>query len=337
MQAARVGRVWSVLLCSGAAALLLACDAIVVDNVDNDDNDDNDDNVDNVDVDLNGEGAGTGAEPRRRSVRILRRLGARRMHAASRRRRLGHTTLTSASSVAVVDFEATANHPALDAVISLSNGTATSFSHLATSVRFSTAGVLDVRDGATYRADASVPHVPGLTRKIRILADLPSHTFSVYVDVGNGHFTERLARRYAFRTTTAAVPSLDRPVGITDGAAGTLSLCNVIHRAPTRVAYTREGAFGVVPLAGDTVLVSNRSSTTMRLSATGEVLNQVAVGASSRPTRAAMRTSPASRAASSRSTPARRRSARGGTGSIRSPPARRSWPRPPTPPTPRSR
>ncbi|HWU87844.1 MAG TPA: hypothetical protein VN253_11240 [Kofleriaceae bacterium] len=189
----------------------------------------------------------------------------------------GNLTITPGSGLVVTDFDATAYvDPALDAVISLARGSATSFNHLATSVRFSTAGILDVRDGAAYRADATVPFALGQPRKIRIAADLLSHTFSVYIDLGS--YTERLAKRYAFRTTTATVPSVDHLAAIVDGAAGELSLCNVVASSPTAVQYAREGAYSVVPLLSDSALVSDGTTITMRLSATGGAGSSVAFG-----------------------------------------------------------
>jgi hypothetical protein len=189
----------------------------------------------------------------------------------------GDLTLPLASTLAITDLEATpAIDPALDGVIALARGTAPSFAALATSVRFSTAGVLDVRDGTAYRADAAIPFTLGQAQKLRIVADIPSHTFSVYVDLGG--YTERLAQRYAFRRTTANVPGLDRLAAIVDGAAGELSICDVIATAPAPVAYSREGAYGVVPLAGDRALVSDGGTATLRLAATGAVLSQIAVG-----------------------------------------------------------
>lgn len=258
MQATRVVRLWSFLLCGAAAAAAPACAV----------------------VDL-GEGGSAGAPPApvtapAESSAEAALTGCTTYSAGGG---FGSQAFTSTATLAIADLEATATgSAALDAVISMSRGAPTSFNHLATSVRFSTAGVLDVRDGAAYRADASVPFTLGQVRKLRIVADVPSHTFSVYVDTGNGYgYTTRLAKRYAFRSTTQTLPSLDRLAAIVDGAAGQLSVCNPVVSSSTRVAYTREGGFSVVPLAGDVALASD-GATTLRLSATGAVQNQIAVG-----------------------------------------------------------
>jgi hypothetical protein len=188
-------------------------------------------------------------------------------------------TVQTASGVSIVDFEVTpSGNMALDGVLSLSSGAATSFNQLATSVRFSTAGVLDARDGAAYRSDISHAFSLGSSRKIRIVADLQSHTFSAFVNITGVPTTQRLARRYAFWTTAATIPSVDRLAAKVDGASGQLSICNVTSTAPTAVAYVRDGAYGVVPLANDRVLISDGTGSTMRLDANGAVLNQAAVG-----------------------------------------------------------
>lgn len=249
---ARVIQLWSVLACG--AAVLPACG---VDEV--------------VDEVAAGAGVAGSAAPGAAAA-----LSGCTVHAAGGG--FGDLTLPAASTLAIVDLEATAAiSPTLDAVISMASGPATSFNHLATSVRFSTAGVLDVRDGTTYRADKSIPFALGQPRKLRIVADIPSHTFSVYVEEAT-HLTTRLATRYAFRSTTATVPSLDRLAAIVDGAAGQLSVCNVVSATASAVAFTREGAYGVVPLASNQALVSDGSTVTMRLAANGAVLNQVAAG-----------------------------------------------------------
>jgi hypothetical protein len=187
-----------------------------------------------------------------------------------------NTPLPHGMTLGITDFEAVISDFALDAVIAVSRGTATSFNQLAAAVRFNTSSVLDVRDGSTYRADTTVTSALGHAFPIRIVADTTSHTYSVYVR--DGEFTTQLARRYAFRPTQASVPSLDNLASIVDGAAGQLSICNVIGTAPTRVAYSREGSYAVFPMTADQLLASDGITMTMKLGANGQVLGQVPRG-----------------------------------------------------------
>jgi hypothetical protein len=254
MHAARVVRLWSYLACGGVAAALPAC------------------GMDLVDVGDVEEEADTSSESAAAEAQLA---------CATTTSTSGFTNqaVQAASALSIVDLEVTpSGSMALDGVISLSSGAASSFNQLATSVRFSTSGVLDARDGAAYRADISHAFSLGSSRKIRIVSDLKSHTFSAFVNITGSPTTQRLAGRYAFRSTAATVPSLDRLAAKVDGASGQLSICNVVSTAPTAVAYVRDGAYGVVPLASDRVLISDGTGITMRLDPNGALLNQAAVG-----------------------------------------------------------
>ena len=193
--------------------------------------------------------------------------------------------LSPARTLSVVNFEARASEPALDGVIGLSFGPASSFNDLATAVRFAPPkpgqekGVIDVRDGDSYRADLEYPWEPGEVYWIRMVTDVLSHTYSVYVNVGGfNQETIRLARGYDFRPTQSGAKILDTLSAIVDGPSGELSIHTIIDAAPSSVAYSREGSFAVAPLPGDHALVSDRVATTWKLDASGQVLGQVARG-----------------------------------------------------------
>jgi hypothetical protein len=251
MQAARAWKVCSVLVCGSTALPLSACDNTVIHEQDALAGEDAVASIASpLAADCAGQGPGDG---------------------------FVHTPLPSSTTLGITDFAATATGDlALDAVIAVSSGQATSFNQLAAAVRFNTSGMLDVRDGSTYRADSAVTTALGHAFRIRVVADTSSHTYSVYVR--DGDVTTRLARRYAFRPTQATVASLDNLASIVDGAAGQLSICDVVGTAPTRVAYSREGAYAVFPMAADQVLASDGISTTLKLGANGQVLGQVARG-----------------------------------------------------------
>jgi len=184
--------------------------------------------------------------------------------------------LRPATVLSATDLEATASALSLDGVVGLSRGAATRFDHLAGAVRFAPAGALEARDGAVYRADVGIPFEAGRPYQIRVIADVPSHTYSVYVRVGDDVI--QLARRYAFRSSQAAVASLDALAAIVDGPSGQLSVCNVLSAASSGVAYSREGAYAVAPLPEDQVLASDGVAATWKLGPAGEVLGQIERG-----------------------------------------------------------
>jgi len=175
--------------------------------------------------------------------------------------------IPDATRVQVLDVSARASTTPIDAVIGMSAAPARGFSDLATAVRFAPSGALDVRDGDGYRADYAQPYGTGEWR-FRVLADLISHTYSVFQVVPGD--SQELAHQYRFRTQQATVGHLGYLDLVVDATPGTLQICNFRAFQPTGVAYTREGDPWVVPLAGGAALASDGATTT-RLDASGRV------------------------------------------------------------------
>lgn len=181
--------------------------------------------------------------------------------------------LPTATGLDTATFTATASGPAVDAVIGLSSGFPTSFTSLATAVRFAPNGMLDARDGAAYRADAFEPYSTAPIA-VRMIADLSSHTYSVFE--GGPPFARELARGYRFRTEQAGVTKLDFLGMIVDGTEGSVTVCQP-GAAPSRnVGYSREGSYAVVPRV-DGALISD-GLTTQRLDASGRTVAQLGEG-----------------------------------------------------------
>jgi hypothetical protein len=189
-------------------------------------------------------------------------------------------SISPVSRFAVLEFTATASDSQLDGVIGFRTGAASGFDRLAMAVRFAPGGVIDVRNGGAYQADSVVPFVTGRAYPIRVVADLTSHTYSVYVQTSNAPTdgVVRVARGYAFRPSQSTVTSLDTLAAIVDGAAGSLSVCNVRSSGTTAPAFSREGSYSVTPIDGDHVLVGDGISSTTKLGPNGEVLGQIPRG-----------------------------------------------------------
>ena len=166
----------------------------------------------------------------------------------------------------------------VDGVIGLSQSGAASFDDLAATVRLAPGGAIDARDGAAYRADAAVPYAAGQTQRIRIVAVVPTHTFSVHVASGDG--SQQLARGYAFRPSAAGAAWLGNLDAIVDSPSGPgqqMSLCDVRNAISIGVRLAREGNYAVAPLPGDDAIASD-GTTTLHLSASGTVVARVAAG-----------------------------------------------------------
>lgn len=180
--------------------------------------------------------------------------------------------LPDATALDTVTFSATPSAPGIDAVIGLSPGDAARFTDLATAVRFAPGGAIDARDGEGYRADRAVPY-SARSVDFRVIADATSHTYSVFQ--GTWPDAQELARQYRFGSQQSAATHLDRLAVIVDGEHGSVSVCRAAAAPSTGVAYSREGAYIVVPLAGDDAVISD-GATVSRLDARGQVVAQIA-------------------------------------------------------------
>jgi hypothetical protein len=184
--------------------------------------------------------------------------------------------LADATVLDTTAFNAQPSAQNIDAVIGLSSGAATTFSDLATAVRFSPSGTLDARDGDAYRADLAIPYSLNLLN-FRFIADLTSHTYSVFQGTSAG--AQELARQYRFRTEQRAATHLDHLDVIVDGTQGSIKVCRdpAQGEPSSGVAFSREGTYAALPLANDEVLLSDGTTTT-RVDAGGNVLATVARG-----------------------------------------------------------
>jgi hypothetical protein len=147
------------------------------------------------------------------------------------------------------DFNARPVQTRTDSVVGLVNGTATAYTSLAAIVRFSPAGVIDVRRGNAYSADAFVPYAPGVDYHVRMAVDLTRHLYTVWITTP-GQAPVRVAASYPFRTEQAGVTKLDGYAAFLDpDATGGVQACgSVIGPAQSlsasepRCAYSAVGA-----------------------------------------------------------------------------------------------
>jgi len=182
--------------------------------------------------------------------------------------------LPNATVLDTLTYTVTPSALNIDAVIGLSSGPAASFSDLATAARLAPSGFIDARDGGTYRADVSRPYTTSALG-FRMIADLTSHTYSVFQ--GTYQFTQEVVRQYRFRTEQSSVTHLDRLSAIVDGTQGRIKICQAFSTPSTGVAFSREGNYAVVPLAGNQALISD-GATTRRIDSAGHTLAQLARG-----------------------------------------------------------
>jgi chitodextrinase len=106
------------------------------------------------------------------------------------------------------EYDVVPNLSNMNGTTGLSLGNASTWDDLAVIVGLSESGVIHVRDGGAYRADVVVPYSAGTSYQVRIVGDIASHSYSVYVSEENGPEI-LLADNYAFRTSQSSVSSLD--------------------------------------------------------------------------------------------------------------------------------
>jgi hypothetical protein len=97
--------------------------------------------------------------------------------------------------------------------VALSSGPGSAYSDYACLIGFGSSGYIDVRNGSGYSADVQVPYTAGQTYHFRLVVDIPSHTYSVYV-TPQGSGEQTLAANYAFRTEQNSVASLGNWVSL---------------------------------------------------------------------------------------------------------------------------
>jgi len=98
-----------------------------------------------------------------------------------------------------VEFEATPNQANMDGVIALASSPGFVFSDYAVLIRFYTDGNIDAKNGGTYSSDSTITYSSGTRYYFRVVVNVPSHTYSVYV-TPQGESEQTLASNYAFRT-----------------------------------------------------------------------------------------------------------------------------------------
>gem|GEM_PF-639845 len=112
------------------------------------------------------------------------------------------------SGVFTVEFDARPAAAGTDALVALSSGPGVSFSDFAVLVRFFEGGTIDARDGNIYAAATVVQYTPGVRYHFRVVVDVPSHTYSVYV-TPEGAQEQTIGTDFAFRTEQNTVQVLD--------------------------------------------------------------------------------------------------------------------------------
>lgn len=169
--------------------------------------------------------------------------------------------LTPATSVLMAHFTATPSAANMDGVVGFAQGSVDAYNDYAASIRFATTGVIEARDGDTYRADQAFAYQPGTTYQFHIVIDLPSKTYSV--EVGQAGFSDvtEIARSYKFRPQQAGVTSIDHASTIVASATGHVDACGLTNASWAGLKFAHRGNATVLPLYNGNLAMTDANET----------------------------------------------------------------------------
>jgi len=138
-----------------------------------------------------------------------------------------NTPFTSQSGIFTVSFDATPSASKQNSVVALSSGAGTAYTAFANLVNFETSGVVDARNGGAYASQTSVPYTGGLTYHLRLVVNVPAHTYSIFVTPpGGAELT--IGTNFAFRTEQNTVTHINNYGAFVNATTGTIKVCNFL-------------------------------------------------------------------------------------------------------------
>ena len=136
-------------------------------------------------------------------------------------------------------FEATPSVAPMDSVMALSSGPQTTFGGFACLARFNPNGNIDARNGGIYTAANVIPYAANVKYNFRLVVDIPTHIYSVYVTPAGG-VEQTVGVDFAFRSEQSAVLNLNNWGVLVSSPTGTNTVCNFTDGA---AALTTSQAF----------------------------------------------------------------------------------------------
>jgi hypothetical protein len=173
----------------------------------------------------------------------------------------------------IVEFDATPSLSNMDGVVGVSFGKAEQYNHLAASIRFYTNGLIEARDGDTYRAALNVPYTAGRRVSFKFILDIENRTYTVWAyDGTRPPFI--VAENWRFRPQFA-VTGINQVATIVSSSSGRVDLCAARSPAPSNLRYARGGRPEVVPYGDGAVATGFNTGTnqTVKLDVNGKILN----------------------------------------------------------------
>jgi hypothetical protein len=128
--------------------------------------------------------------------------------------------------------------------VGLSLGVQNAYTGFAAIVRFNTLGRIDARNGGAYAASNSISYSAGVTYHVRLVVNVPAHTYSIFVAAGSGA-EQTVGSNFAFRTEQNTVNGLDwYGVFVPDGSSDAITVCNFTVTGPAPPCVTANAGAG---------------------------------------------------------------------------------------------
>lgn len=169
-----------------------------------------------------------------------------------------NTAFAAQTGTFTVQADVTPGAAAMDGGVGLSRNAQTFWSSAAAVVLFHPSGLIQARDASTYGAATNVPYTPGTSYRIRIVTNVPAHTYTAYVRPAGGSEV-LLAQNYRFRPGQDTLTSVNN--WMVRAETGSVQSCNfalvVPDTQPPTVSVTTPAAGAV--LSGTVTLQASAS------------------------------------------------------------------------------
>jgi polygalacturonase len=137
-----------------------------------------------------------------------------------------NTSFATQTGVFTVQFDAMPSSASIGGHVGISHGAGTAYTSFANIVRFNVSGMVDARnDGTGYSADNSLAYHAGLTYHVRMVINIPTHHYGVFV-IPPGGSEVTIAGSFPFRSEQSTVTSLDNLGVFVAASTGSLAVCN---------------------------------------------------------------------------------------------------------------
>jgi hypothetical protein len=138
-----------------------------------------------------------------------------------------NTPFATQTGTFTVQFDAIPSSAAVGGHVGISHGAQTAYTGFANIVRFNLAGAIDVRnDGTGYSAASVLNYVGNAMYHVRMVIDIPTHQYSVFVTPPTGPEVP-LAANFPFRTEQNTVTNLNNyGVFVAATTTNTIQVCN---------------------------------------------------------------------------------------------------------------